>query len=136
MKNMTIAKGILLIVFAPIAPVIIYYLNELDIPLSDIIEMTLISYALGLITVPISLLSHAFIRNIKKGMIVSVSIAEVLYLAVLLVYMLVIDTENKAGNIMWLPVMIFFMIPFTLPMPLAISYGTGFIISEIKKKRA
>lgn len=131
---MTITKSLLLIVLAPIAPVVIYFLNELDIPLSGIIQMTLISYALGLITVLLSLLCHAFIKNNKKGMIISVSISELLYLTVLLVYMLIIDEKNKAENIMWLPVMIFFMIPFTLPMPLAISYGTGFIVSKIQKR--
>lgn len=131
---MTIIKSLLLILLAPLAPVFIYYVNERDIPLSGIIQMTSISYVLGLITVLLSLLCHAFIKNYRKGMIISISISELLYLTVLLVYMLVIDEKNKAENIMWLPVMIFFVIPFTLPMPLAISYGTGFIISKVQKR--
>ncbi len=68
-------------------------------------------------------------------MIISVSLSELLYLAALLVYMLVLDEKHKAENLMWLPVMIFFMIPFTLPMPLAISYGTGWIYLRKKNQQ-
>jgi hypothetical protein len=97
--------------------------------------MTSTSYVLGSLTVLLSLLCHTITKDYKKGMIISVSLSELLYLAALLVYMLVLDEKHKAENLMWLPVMIFFMIPFTLPMPLAISYGTGWIYLRKKNQQ-
>jgi hypothetical protein len=113
-------------------PVLIYYVNKRDIPWAGVVQMLTVSYILGIVTLLISLFCHTLFKDFKKSMIISILISEAVYLTTSLIYGLVIDVDHRADFIMWLPVMIIFMIPFTLPMPLAISYGTGFIISKMK----
>jgi len=69
-------------------------------------------------------------------MFASVVASEMLYIVLLIsTIFLAQDERFRAEALMWLPVMITFMVPFTLPMALSVSYGTGRILRDIKRGR-
>ena len=124
-------KNSVVIVLGPIITFFLYFANERPSDISDILPILKILLLMSIITLLFSIITHVLIENFKKGMIVSIIISELTYIVSLITFFW-LDPINQAENIMWLPVAIVFLIPFSLPMAFSISYGCGKIIRDIK----
>lgn len=130
---MTIFKYIILILAGPFITLLLYALSDNDMTQPEIIKLGIIIYVFGFLTVIVSGLMYFYKASFQQSMKSSIIGSEILYLTGLLVYFL-IDEKNRAENLMWLPVAAIFIVFFTLPMVLSVSYGTSKIISSITKK--
>ncbi len=119
---------IILILAGPLITILLYIQGENDMSKPEILEMGTFIYVFGFATLVISGFLHFFKANFQKNMIISFITSEILYSVGLSVYFYA-DKENRAENLMWLPVAAIFLILYTSPMVLLVSYSTGKIIS-------
>lgn len=124
------------IIFIFVGPLITFLLAvSLQVPENEVSHSLIrkTTIVLGAITVLISLIGHVFVRVFFKGLIITVTISEVVYLFVFSFYALS-DPVNWQENLMWLPIMMISVIALSLPMALFISYGSGSIIKDLRKR--
>ena len=129
-----LVRGIILILIGPLATlllVISLQVSEPKVSYSFISKAILI---LGVITILISLIGHILLKVFSRGMIVTVTISEAIYLLAFSFYALS-DPVNWQENLMWLPIATISATAISLPMSISISYGTGSIVNTVRKLR-
>jgi len=127
-------RGIILIVVGPLITFLL--IVSLQIPENEIspsiVKKSIL--VLGSITILISLIGHVFVKIFSKGLIVTVTLSEIVYLFVFSFYALS-DPANWQENLMWLPIMIISVAAISLPMAISISYGTGSIVKTLRNRQ-
>lgn len=127
-------RGIILVFVGPLITFLLVI--SLQIPENEISHSLIrrATMVLGAITVLISVIGHVFVRFFFKGLIVTVTISEMVYLFVFSFYALS-DLVNWQENLMWLPIMMISVAAITLPMAISISYGTGSIVKALRDRQ-
>lgn len=124
-------RNVLLIISGPIVTCFFYIASERISEWNDAAPLVKMIVIMGVCTLLFAALSHYIIKDFKKGMVLSIVVAELGYISYAVISSIT-DPVNIEENVMWLGVLIFFLIQFTLPMAILIAYGTGRIIEDLR----
>lgn len=129
-----LVKGLILMFAGPLVTLLLF--TALQIPVNKI-DYSLIRRAiivLSLFTVLISALGHIFVKVFQKGLILTVTASEIVYLGTFAFYALS-DPINWRENLMWLPIMMLSVTAISLPMALSMACGCGIIINTLRNRK-
>jgi hypothetical protein len=131
-KNILI--GLTSIIGGPIITILLYLANERPENWSKILFLVKYILGVGLISVIICAIIYLKIFQFWRAFIITVIAIEVLYVVSLITALFVFDRPHIEETIMWLPVIVFFLVGFTIPMACLISYGTSRLLLGIRRK--
>lgn len=88
------------------------------------------------LTIFIGVIIQRKIESIAGSLFLSFFLSEIMYVLMLFCYVYFgNDAQDRYEDMMWLPVMIFFLVIHTFPMALTVSYGSIGISREFRKSR-
>jgi uncharacterized protein YacL len=120
----------------PILTFLLYIVSENGLKgLSHLAYLTMLICVGIIITLSIALVVQKYLKRTLTIVVVSSIIAEIIFALMAYFSAFTIVGENdRAEYVMWLPIMIMFMIPFSLPTAITVSFSSVKII-EIRKTR-